>query len=62
MGVVNCRSWATRGPQLQRVIKLALEEFCRGTGFVLSNEVWCLMPPEMDYLEFTTSECLSLSV
>ena len=31
----------------------ALEDFCRGTGFVLPGEVRCLMPPEMDYLDIT---------
>ena len=47
---------------LETLLWLALEEFCRGTGFVLSHEVGCLMPPEMDYLDFTTSKCLSLSM
>lgn len=47
---------------LETLLWLALEEFCRGTGFVLSNEVRCLMPPEMDYLHFTTSECLDQDV
>ena len=43
---------------LETLLWLALEEFCRGTGFVLPNEVRCLMPPEMDYLDFTTSKCI----
>jgi len=36
---------------LETLLWLALEDFCRGTGFVLPGEVRCLMPPEMDYLD-----------
>jgi Lon protease-like protein len=36
---------------LETLLWLALEDFCRGTGFVLPGEVRCLMPPGMDYLD-----------
>lgn len=36
---------------LETLLWLALEEFCRATGFVLPEEVACLLPPEMDYLD-----------
>lgn len=42
-----------RGPNAGGVdaLETQIEDFCRGTGFVLPGEVRCLMPPEMDYLD-----------
>ena len=40
---------------LETLLWLALEDFCRGTGFVLPGEVRCLMPPEMDYLDIVVA-------
>ena len=37
---------------LETFVWLALEDFCRNTGFVLPLEILCLMPPHMDtYLD-----------
>ncbi|KAL3762809.1 hypothetical protein ACHAW5_011267 [Stephanodiscus triporus] len=41
---------------LETLIWIALDDFCRGTGFVLPEEVRRLMPPEMDYLDITTTD------
>ncbi|KAL3826562.1 hypothetical protein ACHAXA_003626 [Cyclostephanos tholiformis] len=40
---------------LEMLLWIALEDFCRGSGFALPEEVRCLMPPEMDYLDFATT-------
>lgn len=36
---------------LETLLWLALDDFCRATGFNLPEEVRILMPPEMDYLD-----------
>jgi hypothetical protein len=36
---------------LETLLWLALEEFCQLTDFQLPDEVLCLMPPNMDYLD-----------
>lgn len=40
---------------LETLLWLALEDFCRATGFVLPAEVSCLIPPDMDYLDVTSA-------
>ena len=44
---------------LETLLWLALEDFCRATGFNLPEEVRCLLPPEMDYLDIQTDRYLS---
>jgi hypothetical protein len=46
---------------LEMLLWIALEDFCRGSGFALPEEVRCLMPPEMDYLDFAVTADSSLS-
>lgn len=41
---------------LETLLWLALDDFCRATGFNLPEEVRVLMPPEMDYLDQIPSE------
>mmetsp|Transcript_2015 Transcript_2015/g.5807 ORF Transcript_2015/g.5807 Transcript_2015/m.5807 type:complete len:522 (+) Transcript_2015:96-1661(+) len=36
---------------LETLLWLALDDFCQSTRFVLPEEILCLMPPELDYLE-----------
>eukprot|EP00568_Trieres_chinensis_P012036 CAMPEP_0183296108 /NCGR_PEP_ID=MMETSP0160_2-20130417/3806_1 /TAXON_ID=2839 ORGANISM="Odontella Sinensis, Strain Grunow 1884" /NCGR_SAMPLE_ID=MMETSP0160_2 /ASSEMBLY_ACC=CAM_ASM_000250 /LENGTH=456 /DNA_ID=CAMNT_0025457687 /DNA_START=44 /DNA_END=1414 /DNA_ORIENTATION=+ len=36
---------------LETLLWLALDDFCRCTGFVLPEGILCLMPPELDYLD-----------
>mmetsp|Transcript_10546 Transcript_10546/g.23369 ORF Transcript_10546/g.23369 Transcript_10546/m.23369 type:complete len:517 (-) Transcript_10546:60-1610(-) len=36
---------------LETLLWLALDDFCRAAGFELPEEVRCLLPPEMDYLD-----------
>mmetsp|Transcript_2783 Transcript_2783/g.6203 ORF Transcript_2783/g.6203 Transcript_2783/m.6203 type:complete len:556 (-) Transcript_2783:89-1756(-) len=47
---------------LETLLWLALEEFCRATGFVLPEEVACLLPPEMDYLDIQMAESRLLTL
>jgi hypothetical protein len=44
---------------LETLLWLALDDFCRASGFVLPEEVSCLMPPEMDYLDIIPKRLLS---
>jgi len=44
---------------LETLLWLALEDFCRATGFTLPEEIRCLLPPEMDYLDIQTDHYLS---
>lgn len=37
---------------IEKLIWLELEELTRNTKFILPREIKCLLPPEMDYLEF----------
>ena len=37
---------------IEKLIWLELEELTRHTKFILPREIKCLLPPEMDYLEF----------
>jgi len=41
---------------LETLLWLAMDDFCRATGFNLPLEVRVLMPPEMDYLDQMPSE------
>mmetsp|Transcript_4414 Transcript_4414/g.9197 ORF Transcript_4414/g.9197 Transcript_4414/m.9197 type:complete len:534 (-) Transcript_4414:23-1624(-) len=41
---------------LETLLWLAMDDFCRATGFNLPEEVRVLMPPEMDYLDQMPSE------
>lgn len=41
---------------LETLLWLAMDDFCRATGFNLPEEVRILMPPEMDYLDQTPPE------
>jgi hypothetical protein len=36
---------------IETLVWLALEDFCRSTDFVLPQEILCLMPPHIDYLD-----------
>ncbi len=45
---------------LETLLWLAMDDFCRATGFILPEEVRILMPPEMDYLDILPTE-LTLS-
>merc|ERR1712008_147859 len=36
---------------LETLLWLALDDFCQSTRFVLPEEILCLMPPTLDYLE-----------
>lgn len=38
---------------LETLIWLAIDDFCRAASFALPEEVACLIPPEMDYLDLT---------
>ena len=44
---------------LETLLWLALDDFCRATGFTLPPEILCLLPREMDYLEIQTDKYLS---
>mmetsp|Transcript_32805 Transcript_32805/g.69212 ORF Transcript_32805/g.69212 Transcript_32805/m.69212 type:complete len:525 (+) Transcript_32805:85-1659(+) len=44
---------------LETLLWLALDDFCRATGFTLPEEIARLLPPEMDYLDITTDRQLS---
>lgn len=46
---------------LETLLWLALEDFCRATGFTLPEEVKCLLPPEMDYLDIKPDRYLSIN-
>ena len=46
---------------LEKLLLLAMDDFCRATGFKLPEEVQVLIPPEMDYLDQMPSECTTLS-
>jgi hypothetical protein len=37
---------------LETFLWLAMEELCRVSGLVLPDEIFCLLPPHMDYLDF----------
>lgn len=43
---------------LETLLWLALDDFCRATGFALPEEVRILLPPELDYLDVTTDRRL----
>ena len=45
--------------ELETLLWLALDDFCRATGFTLPEEIRCLLPPEMDYLDIETDRYLS---
>lgn len=36
---------------IETLLWLALDDFCQSTGFVLPEEILCLMPPDLDYLD-----------
>ena len=63
--VVNRRSrsetTALSCDTLEILLWLALDDFCRATGFVLPMEVRCLLPPELDYLDIKSETYLSSS-
>ncbi len=63
--VVNRRSrkdtTALNCDTLEVLLWLALDDFCRATGFVLPMEVRCLLPPELDYLDIKSDIYLSSS-
>ncbi|KAL7470472.1 hypothetical protein ACHAXS_010714 [Conticribra weissflogii] len=40
---------------LETLLWLAIDDFCRATKFVLPDELRCLVPPEMDYLDITAA-------
>jgi hypothetical protein len=42
---------------LETLLWLAMDDFCRATGFNLPEEVRVLIPPEMDYLDLVPSKC-----
>jgi hypothetical protein len=44
---------------LETLLWLALDDFCRASGFVLPEEVACLLPPEMDYIDIKPETTLS---
>ena len=44
---------------LETLLWLALDDFCRATGFILPEEITCLLPPEMDYLDVKADRHLS---
>ena len=44
---------------LETLLWVALDDFCRGTGFALPEEVACLLPPELDYLGIEPKRRLS---
>mmetsp|Transcript_21486 Transcript_21486/g.44698 ORF Transcript_21486/g.44698 Transcript_21486/m.44698 type:complete len:689 (-) Transcript_21486:8-2074(-) len=46
---------------LETLLWLALDDFCRATKFVLPEEVRCLVPPEMDYLDIHPASLSSSS-
>lgn len=46
---------------LETLLWLALDDFCRATGFTLPAEVRCLLPPEMDYLDIVKATDRPLS-
>lgn len=41
---------------LETLLWLTLDDFCRATGFVIPEEVLCLMPPSIDYLDMPSPE------
>ena len=54
--VVACRRRDDRDcDAMEMLLSIALDEFCRGTGFMLPKEVRRVMPLEMDYLDIATT-------
>ena len=56
--VVVRRAEDTDCDTLETLLWLALDDFCRATGFDLPEEIRYLIPPEMDYLDITTDKYL----
>ena len=59
--VITRRSQDTKEDtdKLETLLWLALDDFCRATGFTLPEEIRCLLPPDMDYLDIQTDHYLS---
>ena len=59
--VITRRSQDTKEDtdKLETLLWLALDDFCRATAFTLPEEIRCLLPPEMDYLDIQTDHYLS---
>ncbi|KAL7551619.1 hypothetical protein ACHAWF_016579 [Thalassiosira exigua] len=45
--------------ELEALLWLALDDFSRATGFDLPEEITCLLPPEIDYLDVRAAERVS---
>lgn len=57
--VIIRRSQDTDCDTLETLLWLALDDFCQATGFELPQEIRCLLPPAMDYLDISTDVYLS---